>query len=673
MTDFITKTDTIVNANIHDFGKGDKDSDPNNNGSNGRGPGGSNNGSGSGSGGNPGGASPSGSGRPIGQHPSGNTSTEVGEEDLPLINYNERAKNKKFSKALFRDNEIEKLVGLLRTKKKPNGLLVGDAGVGKTQIVEELANRIVQNDPIVNKLLKDTVIYELPISQLVAGKSYVGQLEQSINDVISFASDPENHAILFIDEIHQLMSSRDSTSEKIAQILKPALGRGDLRVIGATTTSEATTFLKDPAFNRRFSRVLIPELTPEQTTDVVKAIRPSFQKHHDVTLPDNLIDQAIVLGDEYRQAGSHRPDTTITLIDRAMSDANIERAKLERQALTNPTIKQFINNNRTPVLNVKQLKKAGMELASGDSTHITNQVVRLKDNLDNKIIGQKEAKDELIDAIKRQQLNIVRRKQPVSFLFAGLTGTGKTELARQLADAMYGSRENMIYINMSEYSNDSALTRITGSSDGYIGSDSKRELPFDSLESKPYQIVLLDEFEKAAKNVQRFFMQALDNGRVQNNRGTDIDFSRTIVIATTNAGVDNLSEKTIGFGNTGVLADKATKNDILSALQSSFDIELLNRFEKVVSFTSLSKDDYKKILAVKYNGIIAEAQENRQDLLFSPLHIDLDDAENFDFINELSEESYQPNLNGRPAERTMRNHIQDVLLDNPSQTQFDFK
>src|SRR5699024_1028542 len=159
----------------------------------------------------------------------------------------------------------------------------------------------------------------LPISHLVAGKSYVGQLEQSINDVIDFASDPDNKAILFIDEIHQLMSSRDSTSEKIAQILKPALGRSDLTVIGATTTSEATSFLSDPAFNRRFSRVVVPELSPEQTIEIMKAVQPSFQKHHNVILTEEVIERAVVLGDEYRQAGSHRPDTTLTLIDRAMA------------------------------------------------------------------------------------------------------------------------------------------------------------------------------------------------------------------------------------------------------------------------------------------------------------------------------------------------------------------
>ncbi len=648
----------ITMSNIHDFNKDDDN--------------GSNSGSGSSSN-NPGSTPPSGGsgqGMPIGQLPSGGNSTQTGIEDLPLTNYNEQAKNGKFSRALFRDDEIEKTIGILSTQKKPNALLVGDAGVGKTQIVEEMANRIVNNDPIVKAML-DKTIYELTISSLVAGKSFVGQLEESLHDVIDFASDPENKAVLFIDEIHQLMDSKDSTSEKIAQILKPALGRGDLHVIGATTTSEATTFLSDPAFNRRFSRIIVPELSPDETLHIMKSIKMSFQNHHNVVIPDDVLERAVILGDEYRQSGSHRPDTTITLVDRALADARIQREKLKLS--TDPATQQFIKDNPVPSLTLNQLKKSGMELASGGSKYTTNQTQRLQNNLDNQIIGQEEAKEMLINSVRRQQLNLVRRTKPISFLFAGLTGTGKTEMAKQLADAMFGSKDDMIYINMSEYSSSASLTRITGSSAGYIGSDSKRELPFDSLESKPYQIVLLDEFEKADKDVQRFFMQALDNGSVQSNRGADIDFSRTIIIATTNAGVEMLSQKTVGFGQQGqTLAENATSQDIITALRESFDIELINRFEHVVSFGSMDVNDYKKILAVKYNSLIGEAQENRQDLIFSPLHIDLDTVDDYAFINELADESYQPDLNGRPAERTMRKFIEDTLLDNMNNTQFTF-
>lgn len=650
----------ITMKNIHDFNKGNSSG---------------NNGNAGGSGSSGSGSSGSGSqgipGLPIGQLPSGGDSTEVGIDSLPLINYNELAEEGKFSKALFRDDEIEKTVGILSSAKKPNALLVGDAGVGKTQIVEEIANRIVNKDPIVSEML-DRTIYELQISSLVAGKSLVGQLEQTLEDIINFASDPQNKAVLFIDEIHQLMSDRDSTSEKIAQILKPALGRAGLLVIGATTTSESTTFLRDPAFKRRFSKSIVAELTPEQTFEVMKNVRPSLQKHHEIAIPDDVLENAVLIGDEYRQSGSHRPDTAITLVDRAMADARIERLKLKQKSKTDPVVQQFIQQNPQPILTNNQLKKSGMELVSGDSKYNNKQVGRLQHNLDNKIIGQYEAKEQLLNSIKRQQLNLVRRKQPISFLFAGLTGTGKTEMARQLAHAMYGSRDSLIYINMSEYSSESSITRITGASDGYVGSDSKRELPFDSLESKPYQIVLLDEFEKSAKNVQRFFMQALDNGSVQSNRGVDIDFSRTIMIATTNAGVDVLSKRGIGFNQNTTLASRAETSDIVDALQDSFDVELLNRFEHLVSFGPMSRYDYKQILAVKYNSIIKEATENRQDLEFTPQKIELDTVDDYDFIEKLTTETYAAELNGRPAERSMRKFIEDTLLDNINQTKFDF-
>lgn len=293
----------------------------------------------------------------------------------------------------------------------------------------------------------------------------------------------------------------------------------------------------------------------------------------------------------------------------------------------------------------------------------------LESTLDTQIIGQENAKTAVIDAVKRLGLRLSKRTRPVSFLFAGPSGTGKTEIAKQITEAVFGSKDRMIYINMSEFSNHASMTRLIGSSAGYVGSESKRELPFDSLETNPYQVVLLDEFEKAHTDVQRFFMQALDEGTVKTNRNKEIDFSRTIIIATTNAGTIDMNKRSMGF-NQGPKPERSNE-DVIRILQSSFDTELLNRFEKLIAFTPIEKEDYTKILAVKYNKLVEEAQVNRKDLQFSPLHIEIVQALTNDKLCELAEQSYTPASNGRPAERSIREYIENTVLDNPNVTQFD--
>ncbi|MCR6108563.1 ATP-dependent Clp protease ATP-binding subunit [Salipaludibacillus agaradhaerens] len=647
----LEEQDTLRMASIHDFGKSDQD----------------NNGGGTGVNSNTGGATVN-----VTQAPSSiNNNQDQDDDDIDLlVNYNELAKKGEFSEALFRDSQIMQALRVLSSKKKPNALLTGDSGVGKTQIVEEIARRLVNDDPIVKGVLKGITIYELPLGKIVSGSSFVGQLEAKIYQVIDFAQNPKNKAIIFIDEIHQIMGSESNpTYNKLAQILKPALGRGHLRVIGATTTQEAVTFMSDPAFSRRWSEVQVPELSQEQTAEIVLNIRDAFQNHHNVTLPDDVIEQAVAIGDEFKQYGSHRPDSTITLIDQAMADARIKRIKLQEEAKTNPHLQHIITAQPKPAVTVNQLKQSALSLLTGDEKMFEENVDLLEDSLDKQIIGQQAAKTAVVDAVKRLGLRLTKRKRPVSFLFAGPSGTGKTEIAKQITEAVFGAKERMVYINMSEFSNPASMTRIIGSSAGYIGSDSKQELPFDTLENNPYQVVLLDEFEKAHTEVQRFFMQALDEGVVKTNRNKEIDFTRTIIIATTNAGVIDLTKRSVGF--TQGEEPKRSNEDIIRILQSSFDTELLNRFEKLIAFTPIQREDYTKILAVKYNQLISEIQANRKDLLFAPDHIDIDAASQNDKLCELAEQSYTPASNGRPAERTIREYIENTLIDNPNNTQFD--
>ena len=628
----------------------------------------------SGNSGGTGGASGSGQGQTqfvtqVAQAPSGNDDDQL-IKDLGLINYNELAKKNQFSEALFRDQQIIETISILNTKNKPNALLTGHAGVGKTQIVEEIARRLVNDDPIVSNILKGVTIYELPLAKVVSGASYVGQLEEKIYSVIDFMQDPKNKAVLFIDEIHQIMGDKSSTYDKLAQILKPALGRGHLRVIGATTSQEATTFMDDPAFSRRWRSVQVPELSVEQTTEILFNIRQSYQNHHKVVISDEVIHDVVAIGDEYKQYGSHRPDTAITLLDKAMSDTRIKRLELEEKAKTEPSLQVIIQNQPFPLVTAKQLKTSALTLLTGDNKLFKENVDQLKETLENNIIGQTEAKKAIINSIERLSLHLTKRTKPVSFLFAGPSGTGKTEIGKRVAEAIFGSKDRMVYINMSEYSNPASMTRIIGSSAGYVGSDSKRELPFDILENNPYQLVLLDEFEKAHPDVQRFFMQALDEGVVKTNRNKEIDFSRTIIIATTNAGVEEMTRKPLGFGASDEPV-KRSSNEIINILRQSFDVELLNRFEHLIGFTSISEEDYTKILAVKYNNMIKEIQSNRKDLTFTPDSIDIDQATQNDVLKRLTEESYTPSLNGRPAERTLRKYIEDTLLANPNTPQIN--
>lgn len=563
-----------------------------------------------------------------------------------LIDYN--AKYGKAGKAMFRDEVVNQTMAVLIGKNKPNALLVGNAGVGKTKIVEDIAYRIVNNDPIVPDRLKKMTIYELPLSNIVAGSSYVGQLEEKAKCVLEFASDPKNNAILFIDEIHQLMGSE--TYSKIAQILKPALARGDIKVIGATTLQESTTLSDDPALNRRFSRIIVDELTKAQTIEILRVAKAGFIQHYGnkVLINDDTLPAVVNIADQFTTAGNHRPDNAITLLDRTCGDAIIARKVQEEAVKNDPALLQALQANPLVPITERQLRMTAMHLMTGHAKRDELDVDKLIEDL-SVIKGQDDILKSVVDRLRRAQSNLFPRKTPITFLFAGASGVGKTEVTKIIANELTGMPP--ITLNMTEYHSPASINRIIGAPAGYVGSDSHAELPFDCLESNPYQIILLDEFEKADRAVQRLFMGAFEEGYIKTSKGRTVDFSKAIIIATTNASHSAGSSRRIGIASVQNDDEAAIARNTVESLAGWFDMELLNRFTKIFSFHQLEKHHYREIVADIYRREMARIKaENRS--------VKMDDELADDALDEIVENTYIAKFGARPARKAVQDYIE---------------
>ena len=593
----------------------------------------------------------------------GNTSGTTGANGLPagiqnplapqgapdateyLINYND--KFGQTGKAMFRDSVVSQTMAVMLGKNKPNALLVGQAGVGKTKIVEDIAYRLVAKDPSVPDKLLGSVIYELPLSNIVAGSGIVGELEEKAKAVIDFISDPANHAILFIDEIHQLVGG-SQIYDKIAQILKPALARGDMKVIGATTLQEATNLTADPALNRRFSRVIVDELTNEQTVEILEKSTGSYIQHYNnkVAIDNAILPMVVEIANQYGAAGNHRPDTAITLLDRACGDAIVARKAQEVAAANDPAILQAIKATPFVAITAKQLKRTAITLMTGHAKKDVMDKDEMMKKLD-VIKGQDDIIKEVVDRLAKDDKALYPRTKPLTFLFAGSSGVGKTEVTKIIAKELTGVKP--ITLNMPEFHSSASINRIIGAPAGYVGSDSHAELPFDVLESNPYQVILLDEFEEADRSVLTLFMGAFDEGCIKTSKGRLVDFSKAIIIATTNASHTTGKSTHIGFN---AVDDSANaRRQAIADLAGWFPPELLNRFNMVLTFHNISKDDYKDILADTYKRDIARIKANHRITLPD----ELDDAT----LDNMVKETYVPEFGARPAKRAIRDYIEE--------------
>lgn len=563
-----------------------------------------------------------------------------------LINYNE--KFKAAGPTLFRDQIVYQVCGVMIGKNKPNCILVGPAGTGKTKIVEDIAWRLATDDPILPDKLKGSVIYELPLSNIVAGSSLVGQMEMKLKIVMEFFQE-DHKRILFIDEIHQLCGD-SQTYGKIAQIIKPYLARGEIRVIGATTSQEAGKLMNDPALNRRFSRILVDEFTQEQTVEVLKSMKLTFFQHYDnkPLIDDTLLETVVKLADQYRPAGSHRPDNAITLLDRAIGEAMVNNKIMLKNAQSNPTALQALQAIHHLPITVESVKRTAIRIMTGNARKNDFDIARMQAAM-SAIKGQDEAVSKVLAQLRKHDMALFPSNKPLTILLAGMSGVGKTEITKIIAQEL--TNVLPIILNMTEFHDSASINRIIGAPPGYAGYDDNAELPFDCLESNPYQVILLDEFEKADKAVQRLFMSAFDEGYIKTNHGKTVDFSKSIIIATTNAGHTNDKTRALGFGANDD-TKTASVQETVKTLSRYFDTELLNRFKEIITFKAMTEDIYKEIILSLYEKEKARLASDKPQLKLPDTIPDAD-------LDDIIKTTYVPEFGARPATKAVETYIEN--------------
>ncbi|CAI2693991.1 AAA family ATPase [Apilactobacillus apinorum] len=607
------------------------------------------------------------------------TSNKEGILDKLGRNLTQEARDNKLDPVIGRDKEIQETAEVLSRRIKNNPVLVGDAGVGKTAVVEGLAQAIVNGD--VPAAIKNKEVISIDISGLEAGTQYRGSFEENIQNLIKEVQ-AKGNVILFFDEIHQILGAGnagdESGSKGLADIIKPALSRGEITVIGATTQDEyRNTILKDAALSRRFNEVQIKAPSEETTLAILKGIRPLYEEHHNVVLPDEVLKAAVDYSVQYIPQRS-LPDKAIDLVDmtaahlaaqhpvvdqKAIEDEIAAEKDAQAQAAEKEDYEAALNHkNKIEELQTQIDNKSDETKVTATINDVaeaverltgvpvaklsSNDIERLKtmgDRLQGKVIGQDEAVAAVSRAIRRNRAGFDEGNRPIgSFLFVGPTGVGKTELAKQLAKDMFGNKNNIIRLDMSEYSDVTAVSKLIGASAGYVGYNDNNNTLTEKVRRNPYSIVLLDEIEKANPQVLTLLLQVLDDGRLTDGQGNVVNFKNTVVIATSNA----------GFGNETLMGDKDEDKKLMDKLAPYFRPEFLNRFNAIVEFSHLTKDDLKEIVELMLSDVNATLAKKDMDVVVS------DEVKDY-----LIEQGYDEAMGARPLRRVVEQEIRDKITD----------
>lgn len=605
------------------------------------------------------------------------------------INVTEIARRGDIDPVIGRDDEIIRVIEILNRRTKNNPVLIGEPGVGKTAVVEGLAQKIVDGD-VPHKLQGKQVI-RLDVVSLVQGTGIRGQFEERMKKLMEEIRKRED-IILFIDEIHEIVGAGSASDGNMdaGNILKPALARGELQLVGATTLNEYRIIEKDAALERRMQPVKVDEPTVDETTTILKGIQKKYEDYHHVQYTDAAIEAAATLSNRYIQ-DRFLPDKAIDLLDEAGSKMNltlnfvdpkvidqrlIEAENLKSQATREEDFekaayfrdqiakykemqKKKITDQDTPIISEKTIEhiiEQKTNIPVGDlKEKEQSQLIHLAEDLKSHVIGQDDAVDKIAKAIRRNRVGLGTPNRPIgSFLFVGPTGVGKTELSKQLAIELFGSADSMIRFDMSEYMEKHSVAKLVGAPPGYVGYDEAGQLT-EKVRHNPYSLILLDEVEKAHPDVMHMFLQVLDDGRLTDGQGRTVSFKDAIIIMTSNAGTGK-TEASVGFG----AAREGRTNSVLGELGNFFSPEFMNRFDGIIEFKALSKDNLLQIVELMLADVNKRLSSNN-------IRLDVTDK----VKEKLVDLGYDPKMGARPLRRTIQDYIEDTItdyyLENPSE------